>query len=111
MADDATITRIRELNHTLRRFHVGGRIVFTTGIHALGSEPLARILAAIAIFDSFTPDNDPYGEHDCAVMTVQGERIIWKIDYYDKSLSYASPDPSDPKVTCRVMTIMLASEY
>jgi hypothetical protein len=111
MADDTKTKRIRDLNDTLRRWHVGGRIVFTSGIHALGSEPVAHILAAIATFDKFTPDNDPYGEHDCAVMTIQGERIIWKIDYYDKSLTFASSDPADPKVTCRVMTIMLASEY
>jgi hypothetical protein len=111
MADDGKTRRIRDLNDTLRRWHIGGRIVFTEGIHALGPEPVAFILGAIAAFDRFNPDNDPYGEHDCAVMTVQKTRVIWKIDYYDKSLTFASSDPSDPKVTCRVMTVMLASEY
>jgi hypothetical protein len=103
--------RIRELNDQLRCKSIGGRIVFTRGIEALGSRAAANVLAAVAWFDNFTEDNDPWGEHDCAVLTVDGRRIIFKIDYFNRDLAYHSPDASDPAVTERVMTVMLADEY
>src|SRR3954464_12250141 len=84
--------RIRELNDQLRCKAIGGRIVITRGIEALGSAGAARVLAAVAWFDDFTEDNDPWGEHDCAVLTVDARRIIFKIDYYDRDLRWHSPD-------------------
>ena len=102
---------IPALNDELRWFGRGGRIMITTGIQALGAEGVARVLAAVAAFDTFTTDNDPYGEHDCAILTVDSNRVMFKIDYYDRDLGCHSPDPSDPTVTERVMTVMLASEY
>jgi uncharacterized protein DUF3768 len=103
--------RIRELNDQLRCKSVGGRVVITRGIEALGSHAAAKVLAAVAGFDDFTEDNDPWGEHDCAILTVDGRRIIFKIDYFDRDLRWHSPDASDPAVTVRVLTVMLAEEY
>jgi hypothetical protein len=85
--------------------------MITSGIEALGTAALARILAAVAGFDAFTADNDPHGEHDCAILTVDGIRVLFKIDYFDCDLTDHSPDPSDPSVTRRVMTVMRADEY
>jgi hypothetical protein len=103
--------RIRALNDALRRFGRGGRVMMTSGIEALGAAGIARVMAAVAAFDAFTGDNDPHQEHDCATLTVDGARVLFKIDYFDLNLADHSPDASDPKVTERVMTVMLASEY
>jgi hypothetical protein len=40
-----------------------------------------------------------------------GVRCFWKIDLYDRATEMGSPDPTDPTVTTRVLTIMLADEY
>ncbi|WP_419523746.1 DUF3768 domain-containing protein [Lentibacter algarum] len=56
---------------------------------------------------NFTPDNDPYAEHDFGVIKLSGNTFFWKFDYYDLDLQMHSPDPSDPAVTARVLTIML----
>ena len=45
------------------------------------------------------------------VFEADGRKIFFKIDYFDKTLTYHSPDPSDASVTERVITIMLAEEY
>ena len=103
--------RISALNDELRRFGRGGRVMITSGIETLGASAIARVLAAVASFDAFTADNDPYGERDCAILTVDGIRVLFKLDYYDADLVYHSPDPSDPSVTRRVMTVMRADEY
>lgn len=46
-----------------------------------------------------------------AALKVDGQKIWFKIGAYDQNLEYGSPDPSDPAVTKRVMTILLPSEY
>ena len=103
--------RIRALNDELRTKGIGGRVVLTRGIAALPNQVLQEILAAVQTFDAFTVDNDPLGEHDFALLTVADQRIMFKIDYYDRTMTYGSPDPADPTKTTRVLTILLASEY
>lgn len=111
MTDERATARVRELNDRLRIAHEGGRVFVTSGVDALGPERVASILNAVALFDDFTPDNDPYHEHDCAILSVGDVRILWKVDYYDTEMQYHSPDPADASVTTRVMTVMLADEY
>jgi hypothetical protein len=103
--------RIRALNDALRTKGMGGRVLLTSGVAALSEQARQQVLGAVQAFDAFTPGNDPHGEHDFAVLAVAGQRVMFKIDYYDSNLTHGSPDPADPQVTTRVLTIMLASEY
>lgn len=103
--------RVRALNDELRQLYRGGTIVLTDGIRALDDQTLHCVDKAIANFAEFTPDNDPHGEHDFGCVKVAGETIFFKIDCYDLDHCNHSPDPADPSVTRRVMTVMLAEEY
>ena len=103
--------KIRQLNDILRKTFIGGRVMLTTGIRAKSAEDQAEILQKVRSFNEFTKANDPYGEHDFGRFTHNGESIIFKIDYYNKTYNRMSDDPSNPEITNRVMTIMTGSEY
>ena len=83
----------------------------TRGVAALPDDEQAAILERVRTFDDFAPANDPYGEHDFGAFEQNGHRIFWKVDAYDRDLQYGSPDPADPRVTRRILTVMLAGEY
>jgi len=102
---------IRALNDRLRMQHVGGRLLLTPGVTALGADTVLAVLLAIQAFDSFSEENDPYNEHDFGSLDVRGSKIFWKIDYYDLTLNEAATDPADSKECARVLTVMLAEEY
>ena len=111
MSDIIDVGRVRALNDILRRSLSGGTLMLIAGIVALGRERQQTILSAIAAFDDFNSDNDPYGEHDFGALEAAGERIFFKIDYFDRALARGSSDPADSSVTARVLTVMLAHEY
>ncbi len=108
--DDRT-KRITTLNDALRTTCFGGTVMFTEGVRRYGPLFLTEIIEAIRTFDDFSDDNDPYSEHDFGKLDLAGRTLFWKIDHYDRNLEFASPDPADPKVTQRVLTVMLAEEY
>ena len=109
--NDETATRIRELNDTLRRTLKGGRIMMTRGVAALGPIAIAQLIDRLRNYDLFDEGNDPYAEHDFGAFEHDGNKLFWKIDYYDPSLNFGSEDPADPLRTARVLTLMLAQEY
>jgi len=103
--------RIRELNDAFRTTFDGGRVMMTSGVDALPSDVKAVAIRRVATFKEFSPDNDPHGEHDFGSFELAGRRFFWKIDLYNRTLDGGSPDPTDPKLTTRVLTIMLSEEY
>ena len=110
MSEDRT-ARIRALNDALRSTFEGGRVLVTSGVSALGTEAVTAVLDRVRTFTDFTEENDPNGEHDFGAFEIDGNRFFFKIDYYDPTMDGGSEDPSDPKKTTRVLTIMLALEY
>ena len=103
--------RIRELNDELRQHLIGGGAVMTPGIAALGQEAVERIVKTIAVFDDFCHANDPYQEHDFGSFEADGHTDLFQDRLLRQDLDDHSPDPADPTVTERVITIMLAEEY
>jgi Protein of unknown function (DUF3768) len=109
--------RIRQFNDFFRMHGVPlctsyGRKMMTRGIRALGAEAMVEIAEHVMAFNDFSEDNDPWCEHDFGAFDFKGEKVFWKIDYYDRCRhEHRSPDPSNASATCRVLTIMLASEY
>jgi hypothetical protein len=108
--ETSTHSAIARLNDCFRR-RPGADWMMTAGVQAKGAVFALCATSAVSAFEAFTADNDPYGERDFGSFSLCGERLFWKIEYYDKDLRFGSPDPADPSVTRRVLTIMLASEY
>ena len=106
-------SRIQQLNDAFRTSLSPnlGRVVMTSGVARLDAGTIALILETVQTYDQFEESIDPYGEHDMGRFTIGGEDYYWKIDYYDRNLEFHSPDPADPSVTTRVLTIMRVDEY
>lgn len=103
---------IAALNDKFRKgLPAGGRVFCTRGVNAMGGVFVSKALAAVIAFDAFTEDDDPHEERDFGSFQLDGEKLFWKIDLYDTTGQFGSEDPTDPKKTLRVLTIMLAEEY
>ncbi len=108
---------IRELNDNFRTgkdSSIPGKFVFTSGLQHLITENEKfdeEVAQIVRSYNAFTEDNDPHKEHDFGAFDFCGEKIYWKIDYYDSELQHGSNDPSDPEKTYRLLTVFLANEY
>ena len=75
-------------------------LVITRGVARLGGEVIAEVLRKVHRYDDFTPDNDPWGEHDFGVVEHAGHRFFWKIDDHGMQDGFRL-----------VLTVMMNSEY
>lgn len=111
-----------ELRRTMNRPGKNTMVVFVATLgnqmRSLDTLDRLRLQAEIvqkvqsASFDEPGEDgNNPYGERDFGTFMLGDEKCFWKIDYYDLNREYASPDPTNPDVTSRVMSIFYAEDY
>ena len=99
-------TELAKLNDKFRRS--GSGVTITPGVQGLPD--LSELLEEIRWYEQFAHDPEEDGdEHDLGAINWYGNRVLWKIDYYDQQLEYGE-DPLS--LDCRrVLTVMLASEY
>src|ERR1700678_1540061 len=74
-----TTKRIQELNDQFRRALGGsgsGRKFMTAGVAALPIDDQAAILVKVVSFADFTPDSDPYEEHDFGAFDHNGQNCF-----------------------------------
>lgn len=112
-AECATLPRaemIARLNDDLRKTCEGGTVVITRNVRGLEGFNAPELVNALAEYDGFDEDNNPYGERDCGDVELFGTALYFKIDYYDPDLKFGSNDPADPQVTHRVLTVMTEAD-
>ena len=107
---DFRVEKIARLNDEFRLTCKGGRVVLTQGIASMRPDDQLLIVNKVRHFDDFSNDNDPWNEHDFGAFDYNGEKVFFKIDYYDPTFEMGSEDPANPEKTARVLTIMRADE-
>lgn len=89
-----------------------GEVLMTRSVSTLDEMSQRQLIMLVQGFNTFTEDNDPHMEHDFGSIDFGGTTYFWKIDLYDRETrSVYSPDPTDPNLTLRVLTIMEASDW
>ena len=109
--ENSQFQSIAEQNDDFRLHPSKGTFCLTSGIRALGKDCVREIIDIVRNFNNFNKDNDPYGEHDFGAFYYRNKQIFFKIDNYDREFLYLSPDVTNPKLTNKVLTVMLAQEY
>ena len=88
-----------------------GRVLVTRSVQARGDAFVRAALEAVAGDETFTPENDPYGDHGFGAVIVEATRVWWRIDLFDLDFRFDSEQPDDPDATTRVLTIMLPEDH
>jgi hypothetical protein len=102
---------VAHLNDELRIYGVGGKIVLTQSIADMEQQDRLAIIQAVREFGAFGNKADPYTEHAFGLLTVNGRRIFWKVEYDFSDYLRNTTAYGDALVIVRVLTVMLASEY
>ncbi|WP_237064782.1 DUF3768 domain-containing protein [Loktanella sp. M215] len=94
--------KIAEQNDRFRKtwgadVSVPGQIIVTRAVASLSAGAQVQIMRAVQTFDTFTEDNDPYGDHTFgafeAIEAGETVKLFWKIDLYDTEYTFGSAAP------------------
>jgi Protein of unknown function (DUF3768) len=84
MTDEERKAKIRELNDAARKSGSGSgnRVFLTKGIETLPTATKVDVMFAVANYNDFNEETDPWNEH-CEGSFKVGERLIcWRVEYY-----------------------------
>lgn len=115
MTDDEKKALIAKHNDELRinGKAINGRIILVGDLmnEVDDVEKMSAVIAALKGFSDFNQGNDPHGEHDYGSFEVNGELMMFKVDYYALNEEELSEHPEDPNVTVRVLSVFYAHDY
>lgn len=87
MTKPSRVQRIADPNDKFRKSLVtGGRTYMTAGVNGKDPEFVAKTLAKVIAFNDFNADNKPHRNHDFGSYELEGEKLFWKIDSYEREL-------------------------
>jgi Protein of unknown function (DUF3768) len=98
--------KIIELNDQLRTTFKGGRVQMTPGVYDLDAQLHGRAVYVMSKYSKF----DDSSEHDWGVFIFAGYSFEWRIEYRGKDGTGVSPDPADPEMTFRVLTLYVLQD-
>lgn len=103
---------IRRLNDRFRKDPMRyGKFYMTRGVASMPTEFIRKAVQAMKDFSAFDDANDPHGEHDLCAFDIDGVKLFAKVDYYNRTMTAGSEDPSNDAITLRVLTLMRAEDY
>ena len=99
-------SKIIELNDELRTTFKGGRVQMTPAVCMLDAQLRGRALSTLSRYNKFADGE----EHDWGVFIFAGFSFEWHIEYRAKEGAGVSPDPADPGMTFRVLTLYVVND-
>ena len=104
----STPQKIRILNDAFRQEPKAANVYISLEVVRLGETKLKELFSKLKSYTNFTTENDPDGDYSSGVIQLGKHKIDWGIYYWDLDGEEDSPDPSNAKVTTRILNLDFA---
>ena len=98
--------KIIELNDQFRATFKGGRVQMSRSVYELEPRLRARALWVLSKYKKFADDS----AHDWGTFIFGGYAFEWRIEYRSAVGPGLSPDPVNPDLTFRVLTLEVVAD-